>query len=62
MIIRQLMGKTGQEPHWNGETGIALWGHVPESGFMEDEEVIMQIWNRLIFMGLCICSVYFTGR
>lgn len=27
-----------EEPHWDGETGIALWGHVLESGFMEDEE------------------------
>lgn len=26
------------EPHWDGETGIALWGHVLESGSGEDEE------------------------
>ena len=25
------------EPHWDGETGIALWGHVLESGSGEDE-------------------------
>lgn len=24
-------------PHWNGETGIALWGHVPESGVGRDQ-------------------------
>lgn len=24
-------------PHWDGETGIALWGHVPESGAGRDQ-------------------------
>ncbi len=27
-----------ENPHWNGESGIALWGHVADSGFMEDDE------------------------
>lgn len=26
-------------PHWDGETGIALWGNVPESGTEEDEVI-----------------------
>lgn len=25
-------------PHWDGETGIALWEHVSDSGFTEDDE------------------------
>lgn len=27
-----------ENPHWDGETGTGLWGHVFESGIMEDEE------------------------
>lgn len=26
-----------ENPHWDGETGIALWGHVPESGVGRDQ-------------------------
>lgn len=26
-----------EEPHWNGETGIALWGNIFESGILQDE-------------------------
>lgn len=28
-----------ENPHWDGETGVALWGHVFDSGILEDEEV-----------------------
>ena len=27
-----------ENPHWDVETGIALWGHVEDSGMQEDEE------------------------
>lgn len=26
-----------ENPHWDGETGIGLWGHVPESGVGRDQ-------------------------
>lgn len=26
-----------ENPHWDGETGLALWGHVPESGVGRDQ-------------------------
>lgn len=27
-----------ENPHWNGETGIGLWGHVKDSGLVDNEE------------------------
>lgn len=27
-----------ENPHWDGETGIALWGHVLDSGIINNEE------------------------
>lgn len=28
-----------ESPHWDGETGVALWGHVFDSGFIDEQEL-----------------------
>lgn len=33
-------------PHWDGETGIALWGHVPESGVGRDQRYGWRLYRR----------------
>lgn len=32
-------------PHWDGETGIALWGHVPESGAGRDQRYDWRLYR-----------------
>jgi len=38
--------QTPEDPHWNGETGIALWGNVPESGYEDDVEYYWRLYKR----------------
>lgn len=34
-----------ENPHWDGETGIGLWGHVPESGVGRDQRYSWRLYR-----------------
>lgn len=34
-----------ENPHWDGESGIALWGNVAESGYAEDDDDVAYRWR-----------------
>lgn len=35
-----------RDPHWDGETGLGLWGNVPESGYEDDVEYTWRLYYR----------------